>query len=81
MKKKYNIVFYGKINVGWDIEVVKKNLSGLAKKDGQNIDSLFAGKPVVLKKILTVKLLINLRPFLKKQVHYVKYKRSLTRRI
>ena len=50
MKKKCNIVFYGKINAGWDIEVVKNNLSGLVKKGGQNIDSLFSGKPVVLKK-------------------------------
>ncbi len=50
MNKKYNIVFYGKINLGWDIEGVKKNLSRLVKKDAKNIDSLFSGKPIVLKK-------------------------------
>ena len=50
MKNKYNIVFYGKINLGWDTEAVKKNLSGLVKKGEGNIDSLFSGKPVVLKK-------------------------------
>jgi len=50
MNRKYNIVFYGKINLGWDIEGVKKNLSGLVKKDAKNIDSLFSGKPFILKK-------------------------------
>ncbi len=50
MNKKYNIVFYGKINLGWDIEVVKKNLSGLVKKDAKSIDLLFSGKPIVIKK-------------------------------
>ena len=72
MNKKYNIVFYGKINLGLDIEVVKKNLSRLVKKDEKSIDSLFSGRPIVLKKKLTVKLLINLKPFLKKLAHYVK---------
>jgi len=50
MKNKYNIVFYGKINLKWDIEAVKKNLSGLVKKGEGNIDSLFSGKLIVLKK-------------------------------
>jgi len=50
MNEKYNIVFYGKINLAWDIEVVKKHLSKLVKKDRQNIDLLFSGKPIVLKK-------------------------------
>lgn len=72
MNKKYNIVFYGQINLWLDIEVVKKNLSRLVKKDEKSIDSLFSGIPIVLKKKLTVKLLINLKPFLKKLVHYEK---------
>jgi hypothetical protein len=66
MNKKYNIVFYGKINLGWNIEVVKKNLSRLVKKDRQNIDSLFSGKPIVLKKKIALQTADRFKTFFEK---------------
>jgi hypothetical protein len=46
----YNVVFRGKIADGQDIERVKKNIAVLFKVERENIERLFSGKPVIVKK-------------------------------
>jgi hypothetical protein len=50
MRQKLNIAFYGRINTGTDIEVVKKNLVQITKKDRKTINAMFTGKEVILRK-------------------------------
>ena len=47
---KYRLIFRGGITAGANIEEVKKGLAALLKADSPKINSLFSGKPVIIKK-------------------------------
>ena len=47
---RYCFIFRGEITAGANIDEVKKNLAGLLKADSPKINSLFSGKPVIVKK-------------------------------
>ena len=46
----YKIVFIGEISHGFNIEAVKKNISALLKLDGKQLEIMFSGRPVLIKK-------------------------------
>ena len=48
-QSQYNVVFYGKIVAGQEIQTVKRRLSKLFQASEQQIDALFTGKPVIIK--------------------------------
>ena len=50
MTTHYNVVFEGKTVPGKDIGSVKEQLMTLLKSDAGNIERLFSGKPVVIRK-------------------------------
>lgn len=49
---RYHIVFHGDIQMGQSLAQVKQNLAQLFKLDAAKVESLFTGKPIVLKKNL-----------------------------
>jgi Tfp pilus assembly protein PilE len=49
-EKKYSVVFSGKIKEGEDIEKVKQSLTSALKVDPSNLDMLFSGKRIIIKK-------------------------------
>lgn len=49
---RYHIVFHGDIQMGQSLAQVKHNLAQLFKLDAAKVESLFTGKPIVLKKNL-----------------------------
>jgi uncharacterized protein YbjQ (UPF0145 family) len=50
MTTHYNVIFEGKAVPGKDIDSVKKALGNLLKADANDIERLFSGKPVSIKK-------------------------------
>ncbi|MFP4445851.1 MAG: TM2 domain-containing protein [Desulfosudaceae bacterium] len=48
--KKYQVIFYGEVQPGADIEAVKDKLAGAFKVDRSKIEGLFTGKKKVVKK-------------------------------
>lgn len=46
----YNLVFSGELARGADLAEAKRNIQGLFKVSAAQVDSLFSGKPIVLKK-------------------------------
>jgi uncharacterized protein YbjQ (UPF0145 family) len=50
MKNRYNIIFQGKTVPGKDIASIKKALMDLLKTDAHEIERLFSGKPVSIKR-------------------------------
>ena len=51
---RFNIVFTGELLKGLQVEVVKENFSKAFKISGMQLDALFQGKPVILKKNVDV---------------------------
>ena len=51
---RFNIVFTGELLKGLQIEVVKENFSKAFNISGMQLDALFQGKPVILKKNVDV---------------------------
>lgn len=49
-KERYNLIFKGAINEGAVLADVKKNLAALFKKDAAAIESMFDGKPKIIKR-------------------------------
>ena len=47
---RFNVVFTGKLIEGFQIEVVKENFANAFKVGGMQLDALFQGKAVILKK-------------------------------
>lgn len=50
--KRYSVIFTGRIVEGAEPAAVKANLARLFKVDAARVESMFAGKPVVIKKNL-----------------------------
>ncbi len=48
--QKYQVIFYGKIKPGADIESVKNNLAQVFRLDEKKVEALFSGKKKVIKK-------------------------------
>lgn len=49
-EKKYNVIFSGQIKEGEELEAVKKALTSTLKVDPSNLDKLFSGKRIFIKK-------------------------------
>lgn len=47
---RYNIIFKGEILDGYDLEQIKIDLAHLFKKEPEQVEKLFAGNPVILKR-------------------------------
>lgn len=48
--KRYNLVLYGEISKGQNLENVEKNFATITKLDKERVKRLFAGPPVVIKR-------------------------------
>ena len=66
--KRYNLVFYGKVSKGKQVDDVKKNVGTFFKIDGRNVERLFNGSKIVFLK--------NLDQFMARKCKYVFEKRT-----
>ncbi|SMF20906.1 hypothetical protein SAMN02745866_01315 [Alteromonadaceae bacterium Bs31] len=64
--EQYNLVFRGILAKGVEAKVAKRNLAHLFKIDANKVESLFSGKPVVLKRGLSLDVASKYRVAIKK---------------
>lgn len=75
---RYNLIFQGKIIDGAPLDKVKRNIAQLFKIDAAKTESLFSGKPVIIKKNLSTESAKKYLSVLKKAGAIVKAVKIIT---
>ena len=66
MSEAYSVVMTGKIIEGFDLDQVKANVSRLFKLNGEQLEKMFSGKPVTIRRGIDKEQAVRLRSALTK---------------